>query len=119
MKKYSIGILSFFLALFSCNNQELSDIEITNNSGYGIDSLIIGQKNVSFGKYISINPYESVLYKVDLNNFSINDSSYVISYLQNNKTVSMPFIYYKNGSPTDELIHIRILKDTISMDIEF
>ncbi|MBT8300451.1 MAG: hypothetical protein KJO63_03915 [Maribacter sp.] len=119
MKKYLIGILSFCLTLLSCNNHEFTDIEIINRTGDSIDSLIIGKKDDSYGKYVSLNKDESIIYKVDLSDFSRNDSSYVISYRQKNKTVAMPFIYYKNGTPTDELLTIRILKDSISMDIEF
>ncbi|MBT8301520.1 MAG: hypothetical protein KJO63_09330, partial [Maribacter sp.] len=90
MKKYFIGILSFCLILFSCNNQEFTDIEIINKSGDVIDSLIIGKKDDSYGKYVSINKDESIIYKVDLSDFSINDSSYIISYRQQSKTVAMP-----------------------------
>ena len=119
MKKYLIGILTFYLTLFSCNNQEFTAIEIINDSGNKIDSLIIGKKDDSYAKYVSLNTDESIQYKADLSDFSVNDSSYVIAYRQNNKTVAVPFIYYKNGTPTDKLLSIRILKDTISMDIEF
>ena len=119
MKKYLIGILGTLFAIISCDNPILTDIEIKNSSGFRIDSLKIGQKDYSNGKYISLMPEESAIYKTDLTDFSVDDSSYVISYWQNNKKVILPFVYYKDGSPNDKLLQIGILKDSITTNIKF
>ena len=119
MKKHLIGILGAFLTISSCDNPILTDIEIKNSSGFRIDSLKIGQKDYFGGNYISLEPEESAIYKSDLTDFSADGSSHIVSYWQNNKTVILPFAYYKDGSPTDKLLQIRILKDSIKMNIKF
>jgi hypothetical protein len=42
-----------------------------------------------------------------------------ISYQQNNGAIITSLMYSKNGKPTDKLLGIVILKETITTNIEF
>ncbi|MET6989295.1 hypothetical protein [Sediminicola arcticus] len=119
MRKYYIGIIASLVTFISCEPKVIADFEITNNSGSRIDSLKIGGKKAYNTSFISIRPNEKAHYKADMTSAIQTDSSYIISYKQNNETILLPFQYFINRYPNNKLILIDIQKDTLSMDIEF
>ncbi|MFT5942106.1 MAG: hypothetical protein ACI9Q4_001365 [Sediminicola sp.] len=101
-------------------NQKLSRIlKLQIILGQELIHLKLEERKLTILHFISIRPNEKVHYKADMTSAIQTDSSYIISYKQNNETILLPFQYFINRYPNNKLILIDIQKDTLSMDIEF
>ena len=113
MIKYIIGFFITVSTLISCNNKEVAEFKITNNTDYKIDSLKIEPNIIETGKYISLKKGEEVKYKSDMTTIAKTDGAYQISFLINGKNKKQVFGYYTNGYPLEKITEIKIEKDTI------
>ncbi|EDP71766.1 hypothetical protein FBALC1_04742 [Flavobacteriales bacterium ALC-1] len=118
MKKYLITTI-IFLTLLSCDNKVIADFEITNNTGFKIDSLKVEPMVILNGDYISLNKNETKLYKADMTGIVKTDGSYRLTYHQKGKTKIEDFGYYTNGYPTEKLTMIVVEVDTLKFNAEF
>ena len=119
MKENFIWIFLIFFILTSCDNRTLANFEITNKARIQIDSLKIEPNVIDDAKYISLKPNEIATYKADMTGIPKFDGSYQLSYHQDGEIVIKNFGYYSNGYPSEQLIHIKIEKDSLLIDSDF
>lgn len=115
--KNSLAYFFIIAVLFSCNYNE-AKFNITNNSGFEIDSLSITPDSKK--EFISLNKGEQTVHYIEMDDLN-SDGSYFISFrnLETKATIKQRFGYYTNGSQIEKEIMITIKKDTLLTKSKF
>lgn len=90
-------IFIIIVGLYSCSDKVTAEFEIINNSSLKIDWLRIEPNLKKDGKFISLDIYEEISYKIDMTNIKKSDGAYILSYKLNGEYKSKVFGYYTNG----------------------
>lgn len=109
------------ISLTSCQDGIKAKFEITNQTKYRIDSIIIKSFDHSETKnYLTLEPGETKIYLLDMTNISKVDGDYLLKY-KNEKTgvYRERFGYFTNGYPLEDVTIIKIKKDSVIIDQVF
>jgi len=106
------GLCSLLLHI-SCNDKVKAEFTVANNTNRRIDSLSIEPNGNLTGKFIILEPNETVQYKADMTGSAKTDGSYQLSYKLNSSTFQRHFGYYSNGYPSEGVTKIDIQSDTV------
>jgi hypothetical protein len=107
-----VGLCSLLLCT-SCDDRVTAEFTITNSTLRRIDSLSIEPNQNLTGKYIHLDPNETVEYKIDMTGIAQVDGSYLLTYQSNGLHLLERFGYYTNGHPLESTTDIEIQIDSV------
>lgn len=118
-KKIFFTLIIIGIAAYLYRARYIAHFEIVNTTDATIDSAMVTTGYDKSIEYVTIKPYDTIKYNLNMYNVPNVDGGYGISYKINSRKRSHGFGYYTNGLPIENLTTISITKDTIHFDCEY
>ena len=118
MKLFTLILV--ILSLTACKSEVKAKFEIINQTQGTIDSINIKSfDHHSTPNYLKLEPGESQIYWLDMNDLPKVDGDYLLSYKsKKQKIIRKRFGYFTNGFPSKNITKITIEQDTIVIDLQ-